>query len=213
MRSLRSRPRRVLSTLLLIAALSAVVVSPVSAGRVDPPGRQANDCVHPSGVSFNQLFGVPEQWWNAVCPANLSVGEHWRPLVAWTFSEEADAIYPADYTPLHANPLDDWLAKVTAIKMVIDGGTKQEKTYTFPTAGAVRTDHRLSEVNPSFPNWPTAWLMPRMAPLSKGQHTQQMFVVLSARQCDGLSLDGCASAGDEPVNFRATDVGTPVVRH
>lgn len=208
----RMRSRGV-SVVLAVTALLTFAITPVSAGRIDPPGRHVNACIHPSGVNFNELFGVADQFWNAICPNNLSVGEHWRPTAAWTFSEAADAIYPADYTPLRENPIDDWLAKVVAIKMVIDAGTSREKTYLFSTAEAVRTDLRISQVNPSFPAWPTAFLLPRMAPLSPGQHTQQMFVVLSARQCDGLSLDGCAPAGEEPVTELATDVKTPEIDH
>jgi len=167
--------------------------------------------VHPSGVNFNELFSVPEQFWNVIC-ADVSAGEQWRPTGAWTFAEAADAIYPPGYVPLNANPIDDWLAKVVTIKMVIDGGTSREKTYFYSAAQAVRTDVRISDINPNFPTWPTAFLMPRMGPLSPGHHTHQLIVVLSAEQCDGLTLDGCAPAGENPAfNVRATEVTTPEI--
>jgi hypothetical protein len=194
-----------------VAALMTLPMNPASAGRIDPPGRQANDCVHPSGVSFNELFAVPEQFWNFIC-TDLSAGEHWRPTAAWTFAEGADAIYPPGYAPLYANPLDDWLAKVVTIKMVIDGGTNREKTYFYSPAEAVRTDVRIAQLNPSFPDLPTAFLIPRMAPLSPGHHTHEMIVVLSAQQCDGLTTDEaaiCAPAGEFSLFQRATDVATP----
>ncbi len=209
-RATRNLPRTAfISAFIAIAALMTLPMNPASAERVDPPGHQANDCVHPSGVSFNELFAVPEQFWNRFCN-DLSAGEHWRPTGAWVFAEGADAIYPPGYVPLAADPLDDFLAKVT-IKMVIDGGTNREKTYLFSPAEAVRTDVRLAQLNPRFPDLPTAFMMPRMVPLSRGHHTHELIVVLVAKHCDGLTDDesSCAPAGEYSYSVRATDVATP----
>ena len=95
-----------------------------------------------------------------------------------------DAVYPQGYVPLHANPVDDVLAKTT-IKVVIDGGTRRQKTYTFsPTdEDAFRTDVRIHDVNPAFPDIPSFFIIPRMAPLSPGHHTYEFIWVLSAPHC------------------------------
>jgi hypothetical protein len=172
-----------------------------------------NDCVHPtSGVSFNELFGVPEQFVLPFCDG-FTAGEHWRPATNYFGAEASDAVYPPGYVPLHASPVDDILAKVT-VRVVIDGGTRQEKTYTFSPADtdAFRTDVRLHELNPAFPDIPSFFIIPRMAPLSPGHHTYELIWVQSAPHCDGISTDfdvSCLPAGEFPFVVRDADVSVP----
>jgi hypothetical protein len=104
-----------------------------------------------------------------VC-SGLTAGEHWRPSAIYTGAAAADAIYPPAYTPLHAEPVDDFLSKLT-ITVVVDGGTAWERTYTFSAAEAVRTHVRLVQLNPAAPDLPTVFVIPRMSPLSVGHHS------------------------------------------
>lgn len=171
-----------------------------------------NDCLHPlSGVSLNELFGVPEQFVSPICKG-LTAGEHWRPVLSYFGADASDAVYPQGYVPLYPNPVDDILAKVT-VEVVIDGGTSQQKTYTFfPTdADAFRTDVRIHDLNPAFPDIPSFFIIPRMAPLSPGHHTYQLIWVQSAPHCDGLSADekSCLPAGAFPGPLRPADVAIP----
>jgi hypothetical protein len=203
--------RKLLAGLVAVVAFSALSMSPASAGRVDPPGRQGNNCVHPfSGVSLNELFDVPEQFVGPIC-TGLTAGEHWRAIISYFGAETADAVYPPGYVPLHANPIDDVLAKTT-IKVVIDGGTRQEKAYTFvPSDEAFRLDVRIHDLNPAFPDIPSFFVIPRMAPLSPGHHTHELIWILSAQHCDGTSTDEAEAcfAGEYPVFVRTTDVAIP----
>ena len=112
--------------------------------------------------------------------------------------------------PLHANPVDDFLAKIT-IKVVIDGGTSRQKSYTFsPTdEDAFRTDVTIHDVNPTFPDIPSFWMIPRMAPLSPGHHIVEFIWVLSAAHCDGVSVDvdiSCLPAGEWSAVMQSVDV-------
>ncbi|HET7712835.1 MAG TPA: hypothetical protein VFL80_12955, partial [Thermoanaerobaculia bacterium] len=175
-----------------------------------------NNCVHPvSRISLNELFGVPEQFVHPalICENRLTAGEHWRGLWSYFGADASDAVYPPDYVPLHANPIDDILAKVT-IEVVIDGGTSHQKTYTFfPTdADTFRTDVRVHDLNPAFPDIPSFFIIPRLAPLSPGHHTYQMIWVQSAPHCDGVSTDAeisCLPAGAFPSAVRPVDVAIP----
>jgi hypothetical protein len=194
----------------LAASLTAsLVVADPSAGSGKPT--RDNNCVHPSGVSFNELFDVPEQFVNPVC-TGLTAGEHWRPTTSYFGAEIADAVYPPGYVPLHANPVDDVLAKTT-IKVVIDGGTSQEQAYTFvPSDEAFRTDVRIHDLNPAFPDLPGFFIIPRMAPLGPGHHTHELIWILSAQHCDGVTTDeavSCLPAGEESVFVRPADVAIP----
>ena len=211
-RSNHTSHTRVLMTLVAMAALATVAVSPAAAGRADPPGRQTNNCVHPtSGISLNELFNAPEQFVGPIC-TGLSAGEHWRAITNWYAAETADAVYPPGYVPLYANPIDDVLAKAT-IKVVVDGGTKHEKQYWFyPSDEAFRMDVRIHDLNPAFPDMPSFFVIPRMPPLTPGHHTHQLFWVMSAEHCDGTSTDydtACLPAGEFSAFIRATDVAKP----
>ncbi len=201
--------RRAVAAAGAVTASLALAVFPASAAQ---PTRD-NNCVHPSsGVSLNELFGVPEQFVNRICEG-LTAGEHWRPTLSYFGADASDAVYPQGYVPLHANPVDDILAKVT-VKVVIDGGTSQQKTYTFsPTdEDAFRTDVRIHDLNPAFPDIPSFFIIPRMAPLSLGHHTYEFIWVQSAPHCDGLSADeavSCLPAGEFSVSVAPADVSIP----
>ncbi len=199
------------SVALGVAVAASLVLAAAPANGALPT--RDNNCIHPSsGVSFNELFDVPEQFVNPDC-TGLTAGEHWRPTSAYFGAETADAVYPPGYVPLHANPVDDVLAKTT-IKVVIDGGTKQEKAYTFVPSDvdAFRTDLNIHDLNPAFPDLPGFWIIPRMAPLSPGHHTHELIWILSAQHCDGVTTDeaeSCLPAGQYSAFVRPTDVATP----
>ena len=204
--------RKLLAMLVAVGALTALPMSAASAGRVDPPGREVNDCVHPSsGVSLNELFDVPEQFVGPIC-TGLTAGEHWRAITNYFGAEAADAVYPPGYVPLLANPVDDVLVKTT-IKVVTDGGTSQERAYIFaPSDEAFRLDVNIHDLNPAFPDLPGFWIIPRMPPLAPGHHTHEVFWVLSAQHCDGTTTDeaaSCLPAGEHSLFVRPTDVAIP----
>jgi hypothetical protein len=172
-----------------------------SAGRVDPPGHQdGNHCVNSSGVDLNDLYGVSEQIREFNCRV-VSAGEHWIRPIWWITNTAADSVYPAGYVPARAAPLDDFVSKLTAVEFVIDGGTHQERTYTFGASGIVRTDVHAEQVDPGAwgAPYPMASILARLRPLSVGQHFVEAFVVLSAKHCDGFTTDpdlSCLPAGE-----------------
>jgi hypothetical protein len=192
-----------------VTALLALAVPPVSAA---PPTRE-NNCAHPvTGVNLNELFGVPEQLVYAC--GGPTVGEYWRPFVGYIGAEASDAVYPPGYVPLHASPVDDVLAKTSSIQVVTDGGTRLEQTYSFsPTdEDAFHYDLTIHEINPAFPDLPGFIVIPRMAPLSRGHHTVQLFWVLTAQHCDGISTEeaeSCLPAGANPLALVPFDVSIP----
>jgi len=198
--------RRAVAAAGAVTASLALAVPPASAAL---PSRD-NNCVHPvSGVNLNELFGVPEQL-VAAC-GGPTVGEHWRPFIGYVGAEASDAVYPPGYVPLHASPVDDVFAKTSSIKVVTDGGTSQEKTYTFTPSDedAFRTDLTIHDINPANPDLPGFIVIPRMAPLSPGHHTYQIFWVLTAQHCDGLSTEeaeSCLPAGENAASLRPFDV-------
>ena len=197
------RPRcyRVLVTMAAaLAASLAIGASGGSASRVDPPGhKDANNCLFFSGVDLNELFRVPDQIHSAFfCNEPLSPGEHWRPFAPWITGDGVDSVYPAGYVPLRRLPVEDFVAKLT-VRVVTDGGTRQQKTYVFSPVKAVRTDVTFDQLDPGGPPLSMAVTMPRMEPLSVGAHTYEVTWVLSAQHCDGLGAvieDNCLPAGE-----------------
>jgi len=191
----------------IVVVMSLTVASPATSST--KPTRD-NSCVHPtSGVNANELFDVPEQIVGPICPG-FTAGEHWRPILGWFAAEAEDAVYPADYVPAYPDPIADALSKLT-IKMVVDGGTSQEKSYLFTAEEAV-VMVRIHQLNPAFPDLPGFFIIPRMQPLSAGHHTQEMILMISAPHCDGTSTDpsvSCLPAGEFSAFVRSADAAAP----
>ena len=186
-------------------------VGAASAGRVDPPGKDANHCVNSFGVDLNELYGVSDQFRNFECRA-LSAGEHWvlGPLT-WFVDDGIDSVYPDGYVPMSPNPIDDFAAKLVAVKVVVDG-----TAHVFSPSQAMRTDITSEQLQPDGVEdpGPLASMLPRLRPLSVGEHTFQPFIVLSAEHCDGLAPveeDNCLPAGETPfAPPRVITVTTPL---
>lgn len=180
-------------TLVSVLAMSfAFGVRSASAGRIDPPGHDdANHCINELGVDFNELYGISDQFRNRPCQA-VSAGEHWviGPLV-WIVNFGSDSVYPDGYVASQPEPIDDFASKLVSIKVVIDGGTQQERVHVFSPSEALRTDIDIDQLDPGVwgAPYPVASMMPRMRPLSVGDHTFQVFVRLGAEHCDGFSTD------------------------
>jgi hypothetical protein len=195
------RSRRIGLTALLtfLAASFVIAVGTASAGRDDPPGdRDANHCINSFGIDLNELYGVPDQFRNRECQA-LSVGEHWvlGPLT-WIVDDGIDSVYPDGYVPVSPDPIDDFAAKLVAVKVVVDGTTE-----VFAPSEALRTDINIEQLEPgTFGGpFPMASILPRLRPLSVGEHTFQPFIVLSAEHCDGFAPveeENCLPSGEIP---------------
>jgi hypothetical protein len=195
------RSRRIGLTALLtfLAASFVIAVGTASAGRDDPPGdRDANHCINSFGIDLNELYGVPDQFRNRECQA-LSVGEHWvlGPLT-WIVDDGIDSVYPDGYVPVSPDPIDDFAAKLVAVKVVVDGTTE-----VFAPSEALRTDINIEQLEPGTVGgpFPMASILPRLRPLSVGEHTFQPFIVLSAEHCDGFAPveeENCLPSGEIP---------------
>ena len=191
-------------TLASVLAMSlALGVSGASAGRIDPPGHDdANHCISSDfGVDFNELYGISDQFRNRDCQV-VSAGEHWviGPVV-WIVNFGGDSVYPDGYVASEPEPIDDFASKLLSIKVLIDGGTKREKLHIFSPSAALRTDIDIDQLEPGVwgAPYPTASMMPRMRPLSVGDHTFQVFIELSAEHCDGFDTDpelNCLPGGE-----------------
>jgi len=172
-----------------------------AAGRLDPPGHEdGNHCVNVFGVDLNAIYGVPEQVRMVDCRV-ISAGEHWIRPIWWITNTAADSVYPGGYVPAQPAPLDDFVSKLIAVKFIIDGGTHQERSYTFDARGIVRTDIDAEEIEPGAwgAPYPMASILAILRPLSVGQHFVEAFIVLSAEHCDGFTTDpdfSCLPAGE-----------------
>jgi hypothetical protein len=193
---MRARASMAIAAAVLIAGTgtSPFAAGIAAAGRDDPPGnRDANHCIR-SGVDGNELYGISEQFRNRDC-VDLTAGEHWvlGPLLWWV-DDGVDSVYPPGYVPAAPAPLDDFVSKLVAVRMVIDG-----TTYTFAPSDVLRTDININQLDPTVDPAPTASILPRVRPLSVGDHTFQPFLVLSAEHCDGIAPvedENCLPAGE-----------------
>jgi len=190
-------------TLASVLAMSfALGVSGASAGRIDPPGHDdANHCINAFDVDVNELYEISDQLRNFDCRV-VSAGEHWviGPLV-WIVNHGAGSVYPDGYVAAQPEPIDDFTSKLVSITVVVDGDTTRERVQVFSPSEALRTDINISQLEPGAwaAPYPMASMMPRMRPLSVGDHTFQVFIELSAEHCDGFFTDpelSCLPAGE-----------------
>lgn len=206
---------RIISSIAVIAATMTLGVSVASAGRVDPPGhRSGNHCVNFDGVDFNVLYGISDQFIARPGCLQATAGEHWLRPTFWSVAG-TNYVFPVGYVPSRPTPMEDFLSKTT-VKVVVDGGTPQQKTHVFAASQVVRTDITTHQAFPggvAFPtNDPMASILARMRPLSVGTHTTEQFLLLSAQHCDGLGTDvaaNCLPAGETLYGARRSFSVTP----
>lgn len=196
--SIHHRGARLLAAVAVVVATLATGAGGASAGREDPPGHgDANHCFTDLGVDFNEVLGYREQIVNRYC-LEATAGEHWRPMALWIVSPTNDS-FPEGYVPSAPTPLEDLVAKLVEVRVVIDGGTRHERTFTFPASKVVRTDVTFDRLEPGAPPLPTLIAAPRMRPLPVGEHTREVIWVLSDQHCDGLAPiaeENCLPAGE-----------------
>ncbi len=126
--------------------------------RIDPLGSHCNNGF---GVDLNVLFGVPEQFVHGAC-TTITAGSTWRPLRIWYMNTAFDAV-PPGFVPAGETPLEDFLVKVTSVKVVIDGGTKRQRTVVFSPSEALRVDRTFDEYDlTDFAPYPMAAMLPRV---------------------------------------------------
>jgi hypothetical protein len=208
-RMLRRR-RLALASGVVIGTL-ALAAGSAAEPRFDPPGHgQANHCIIATGVDVNAQFAVSDQLIFRGCET-VTAGEHWRPNGFNTTASSYD-VRPPGYEPSAATPQQDFLSKLTAVKVIVDAGTAQERISTFAPSATLFLGHTLDALFPGAPPFPIATTLPRMKPLPIGEHTFNLVWVLSAEHCDGLTdvrAQGCIPAGENIFPARTLTVMTP----
>jgi hypothetical protein len=192
-----------------------------------------NHCTFPNGVDANQFLGVSEQFIILgnrfplpTCTRGpsgfraVNAGEFYIVSQGWItnyIGSSAPVVYPPDYSPTLAEPEEDLLAKIQTLKVVVDGGTKHEKTYVFDARSNVVSFEVADAYPPGFltlpdgsdypADLPVSFLLVRLHPESIGVHTALMTITLSTRHCDGLTTDPLNSCLKEtPLAFGRFEV-------
>ena len=168
-----------------MVASTAFAVQPVLAAE--------NHCITPFGTDLNALFGISTQIVTPFC-SQVDSGESWTtPGGTPWFMNTSFATVPEGFIAAGATPMEDFLAKFTAAKVVLDAGTSEEKTYIFPKSNKLWTGTFIG-----FPAVQTATLT-ILKPLSVGQHSVQLYWEFSAMHCDGFGnvvQDNCLGPGE-----------------
>ena len=169
----------------MIVASTAFVVQPAIAAE--------NHCITPLGTDLNLLYGISTQFVTPFC-TQVDSGETWTTPggTPWIVNTSFAAI-PEGFVPAGATPLEDFLAKFTSAKVVVDPGTSEEKTYIFPKSNKLWMGTFIG-----LPAVQTATLT-ILKPLSVGMHTVQLYWVFSAMHCDGFGnviQDNCLGPGE-----------------
>lgn len=155
-------------------------------------------CISPTEVNLNDRWGVSDAIIAPFCP-NLAAGRRWAVSNAWFMGPAFDAM-PPGFVPDGATPVEDFIAKFVGVKYVVDPGTKQEKTYVFPS------DETLGVLNAP----PFDVVLGSLKPASVGDHVVGSYLLLSAMHCDGIGAvaeENCLPAGEtlyQTIEFTVT---------
>lgn len=202
----RWRTSALLSAVLAVAAAAG---EPISAGRLDPPGHEdGNRCINEFGIDLNRLYGMTAQMQTSAC-RQQTAGERWVVPMWWTVHTGNGSVYPPEYTPSSPRPIEDFAAKLAAVKVVVDAGLPSEKTHYLAADDVLRTDIDTDALFPgAFDEaYPTASILPLLPPLSLGDHTYRPFLLMRAQHCDGFSTvvrNSCLPAGEVPFSPQRT---------
>lgn len=160
---------------------------------VQPALAAENHCINPLGTNLNILFGILTQIVTPFC-TQVDSGEAWTtPAGTPWFMNTSFVTFPEGFVAAGTTPLEDFLAKFTVAKLVVDTGTSAEKTYIF------RKSVKLWMGNlRGFPAVQTA-ILTILKPSSVGEHTVHLYWVFSAMHCDGFGnvvQDNCLGSGE-----------------
>jgi hypothetical protein len=157
-----------------------------------------NHCLTPSGLDLNAFLGISEAVVASFCP-EVGSGERWTTSGPW-FVNGHFATAPAGFVPAFANatPVEDFQAKFTALKLVVDPGSRQEKTVVFPSTGNVFAGPG-NAILPGIPEEVLVLLpasLGTVQPLSMGKHVVHGSWIFSAMHCDGFGADTTPGSGN-----------------
>jgi hypothetical protein len=161
-----------------------------------------NACTTPFGLDLNALYGVSAQIVNGFC-AEVGSGEKWIAAgPPWFVNDTFESVPEDGFQPAPGatTPLEDFRAKFTELKLVIDPDTKHEETVRFPTS-----DQLFTGPGDAFPGNPEGWVLispialGTAKPLPVGDHVVDVYWVFSDVHCDGVApslAENCFPAGD-----------------
>jgi hypothetical protein len=157
------------------------------------------------GLDLNVFYGVSEPIVARHCPA-VGSGNFFRVSASWLMNTSFEAV-PPGFEPAGGTPLEDLLAKLVEVEVVLDAGTAQERTYVFPNDGTLGTGSSNGFVLAN------SLTLGTLRPARVGEHTIDVYWVLSAMHCDGLTDNipfSCLPAGENRFRtFQPTFEVTP----
>lgn len=175
-------------------------------------------CVTPWGTDFCALAGTNTAFVvsDALGGPPVPVGSWWTPLLCWATNARGGLpgfplTYPPGYVTAHPDdPMQDFLSKIVSFTVVVDPGTRQERSYVYTDPAEYEAFMTFGEFwgaagFPPFAAAPAMCFIPSLHPLSVGAHEIHSVWTLSALHCDGFPTGGeppsvetgsCFPAGD-----------------
>jgi hypothetical protein len=160
------------------AAIVLAVASADQAGAAPPP------CVTPTGVDLNTATGFSEQFLTNFCTTGLAA-HPWRTLSRWdTADVYSPAQTPPGFDPGGLTPADQFIAALSAVRIVVDGGTPAASSQVFG-----RGDFFVFQEPPDSGFVTLRAVTGPLSPLTPGGHLIQMSLILGTDHWDGIGID------------------------
>lgn len=170
-------------------------MSPTPSASAAPPAQPPVwDACAPFGIDWCALFGVRGAY--VTGGADIAIGMRWTMHSGW-FTNTAEGlpdwpvVYPDDYTPADADPLQDFIGKLQAVTIVVDQGTAAERVFVSdPPSLAATTWGEMFGGDVPIPDAQGVAMVPMLRGLPLGSHAVRVLWTLSARHCDGFTTVG-----------------------
>jgi hypothetical protein len=119
------------SVVLAAVACACFALSAPSAPAAGTPA--GSDCIAPNGRDLNAFFGVSARIVAPPFCTQIRAGESWTVASRWVVNDTF-ASTPAGFLPAGATPLEDFIAKFTAVKYVTPAPGLRKPTCSRTTA-------------------------------------------------------------------------------
>lgn len=163
-----------------LAVLLAVSIAILAAPSVEAAPKR-NRCVTPDGIDLNAEIGTKDAILTPFC-TTANTGDWLRPTVRWTGASTHEVI-PAGYVPSRPTPREDFLAKFSGARYVLDVGTARERTHRVSAEDLIIAVGDLPEDRQFL------GIQARLRPVAKGRHTFDVYFTLAADNWDGMGTD------------------------
>lgn len=163
------------------------------------PAPRNGHCVTGDGIDLNEVLAVSETIVLQPDCYEVDTGESYILLAYWVTAKSYESV-PSPHPLAGPAPVEDFLAKVEAVRYIVDPDTRRARSYRFDARDIMRVG-TLDQIVAGAPDLPVVYFLAKLPPLTPGVHNSKILVEMSASHCDGFGTasENCLPEGESDV--------------